>query len=124
MVYYLPEQISSAEIAGAVAECLLEDLRVNGLGISGLPQIFIPSIMDRKAPFTVTLAWKVDAHGETVTRAFEMTMTEAKAAVKKFKAKTGYDRALFERVQKAIAKLEGLAGDRERHRTHWEPPAP
>ena len=45
---------------------------------------------------------------------FEISLAEAKSAVKKFKSKSGYDKNIFKRVQDALAALEGKASDAHR----------
>lgn len=85
------------EIAGAVAEAALKDLRVNLFRFSGFPQIHISEL--RNDVFIVTMTWLGKKES------FNLTYAEAKQAVKKFKGKE-YDSVIFDRVQEAIAKLE------------------
>jgi hypothetical protein len=85
-------------VAGAVAEAAVEDLRVNLFNYSGFPQIHVSCDLD--GVFDVTLSW------ETHQTQFQLTDTEAKVAVKTFKSGTGYERAIFDKVQKALAALE------------------
>jgi hypothetical protein len=40
---------------------------------------------------------------------FHLSKAEAKASVKKFTSGAGYDPAIFNRVQEALAELEGKA---------------
>jgi hypothetical protein len=98
MTYYTKQRISSCQIAGAVAEAALHDLRVNLFTFSGFPQILVSNLVD--SVFTISLSW--NDNSET----FELTMAEAIAAVKKFKSKAGHDESIFERVQKSLASLE------------------
>ncbi len=85
-------------VAGAVAEAAIEDLRVNLFNYSGFPQITVSC--HSEDVFVVTLSW------ETHETQFQLTDAEAKAAVQKFKSGTGYERSIFEKVQKALAALE------------------
>jgi hypothetical protein len=98
MTYYTKQGITSCQIAGAVTEAALHDLRVNLFTFSGFPQVFVSELADNV--FTISLSWKESS--ET----FELTMAEAVAAVKKFKSKSGHDVNIFERVQKSLASLE------------------
>ena len=41
MTYYTSDKFSSSEVAGAVAEAALHDLRVNLFTFSGFPQIHV-----------------------------------------------------------------------------------
>ncbi len=41
MVFYSSLEITSSDIGAAVAECIIEDIRVNGLGLGGFPQVSI-----------------------------------------------------------------------------------
>jgi hypothetical protein len=40
---------------------------------------------------------------------FKLSQAEAKSAVKKFRSGTGYDPAIFDKVQRALTELEGKA---------------
>ncbi|WP_155985234.1 MULTISPECIES: hypothetical protein [unclassified Thioalkalivibrio] len=101
---------SSCELAGAVAEAAIHDLRVNRFSFSGFPQIDVS--WNEEDMFSVVLSWKGEANVQ-----FQLSKAEAKAAVKKFKDQSGFDRAIFDRVQKALAQLEGRASE-ARLRTH------
>lgn len=85
-------------VAGAVAEAAIEDLRVNLFNYPGFPQIQVSG--DQDGGFGVTLSW--EAHQTQ----FQLTDAEAKAAVKTFKSGAGYERSIFDKVQKALAALE------------------
>lgn len=92
-------------VAGAVAEAAIEDLRVNLFNYSGFPQIIVSC--HSEDVFDITLSW------ETHQSQFQLTDVEAKAAVKKFKSGTGYERSIFDKVQKALAALEAkVSADR------------
>jgi hypothetical protein len=87
------------QIAGAVAEAAVVDLRVNLFNYSGFPQIHVSCHSDDM--FSVALSW------ETYETQFQLTDAEAKIAVAKFKSGTGYERSIFDKVQEALATLEG-----------------
>lgn len=106
MTYYASLGFSSSEIAGAVAEAAIHDLRVNLFSFNGFPQILIsPKGNDS---FNVTLSWS-DPTNSFVE--FDLSVAEARAAVEKFRAGSGYDSAIFDRVQISLASLEGKAGE-------------
>lgn len=104
MSFYTKDNISSCEIAGAVAEAALHDLRVNLFSFSGFPQIHVDFLVDDK--FKITLSWNDKTDSST---SILLDRNEAKAAVIKFRKKTGYDKLIFERVQSALSQLEGLS---------------
>ena len=54
MTYYSDLKLSDCEVAGAVAEAAIHDLRVNNFGFSGFPQIEVSGDPGR---FTVVLRW-------------------------------------------------------------------
>ncbi|QQQ00812.1 hypothetical protein [Lysobacter enzymogenes] len=111
MTYYASYGFSSYDVAGAVAEAVLHDIRVNCLGIQGFPQIQISRSDGFK--FDVALGWHDSAKSSV---RFSLTLSEAQSAVKKFRAKAGYDPAIFDRVQEALAKLEGAVSEEFRAR--------
>jgi hypothetical protein len=102
MTYYIDLGFSSGQVAGAVAEAALHDLSVNNLGFSGFPQIDVSG--DPSGTFTVVLRWN-----KASSTQFQLSEAEAKAAVKRFKAGTGHDPAIFKKVQGALIELEGKA---------------
>jgi hypothetical protein len=102
MTYYSDLGISSCQVAGAVAEAAIHDLRVNLFSFPGFPQIEVSG--DPGGLFTVVLSWKKSASVQ-----FQLSQAEVKAAVKRFKAGTGHDPAIFDKVQRAVAVLEGKA---------------
>lgn len=102
MTYYPHLKISDCEVAGAVAEAAIHDLQVNLFTFSGFPQIEVSG--DPGGFFIVVLSLK-----KASSTQFQLSQAEAKAAVKKFKAGTGDDPALFDKVQKALVELEGKA---------------
>lgn len=97
-MFYSTLNMTSAEIAGAVAEAALHDLRVNNFSFGGFPQIHVKA--DKFHNFSITLAWA------EFTASFTLTKEETKAAVKKFRSEEGFDRAIFDRVQIALATVE------------------
>ena len=102
MTYYSDLGFSDCQVAGAVAEAALHDLRVNNFTFSGFPQIDVSG--DPGGSFTVMLRWN-----KASSTQFQLSEAEAKAAVKKFTSGAGYDPAIFNRVQEAVAELEGKA---------------
>ncbi|MEI5550458.1 hypothetical protein V7S57_16790 [Caulobacter sp. CCNWLY153] len=90
--------ISSGDIGGAVALALIEDVRGNGLGLQGFPQIVVGQVAK---DFHITM--KFD---EAATQ-FVITADEAQRAVKAMKAGSGYSQEILERVLDAAANLEG-----------------
>lgn len=55
MTYFPELGLSSAQVAGAVAEAAVHDLRVNNFTFSGFPQIDVSG--DPGGSFTVVLRW-------------------------------------------------------------------
>jgi hypothetical protein len=102
MTYYPDLGFSDCQVAGAVAEAAMHDLRVNLSRFPGFPQIDVSD--DPSGSFTVVLRWKGAASVQ-----FQLSKAEAKVAVKKFTSGTGYDRAIFDKVQEALANLETKA---------------
>ena len=102
MTYYTDLGFSDSQVAGAVAEAAVHDLRVNNFGFHGFPQIEVSG--DPGGFFTVVLRW----HKASSTQ-FQLSEAEAKAAVKKFTSGAGYDPAIFNRVQESLVELEGKA---------------
>lgn len=107
MAFYPNLGFSSCELAGAVAEAAVHDLRMNLFSFSGFPQIDVS--WDAEGVFSVALSWNGEANVQ-----FQLSKAEAKAAVKKFKDKSGFDRAIFDRVQEALAQLEWRASEARR----------
>lgn len=107
MTFYPNLGFSNCELAGAVAEAAVHDLRDNLFSFSGFPQIKVSR--DEEDVFSVVLSWNGDANVK-----FLLSKTEAKAAAKKFKDKSGFDCVIFDRVQEALAQLEGRASEARR----------
>ncbi len=93
--------ISSGDIGGAVAEAVLHDIRVNGLGLQGFPQIDVAH--PAKDVFAISLRFNDHVH------AFDISAAEAKRSVELMKSKRGHNSEIFKRVQEAAARLEGSA---------------
>jgi hypothetical protein len=102
MTYYPELGLSSSQVAGAVAEAAIHDLRVNLFSFPGFPQIEV--FGDPGGFFTVVLSWKKLASVQ-----FQLSQAEAKSAVHKFTSRTGYDSAIFKKVQEALVDLETKA---------------
>jgi hypothetical protein len=102
MTYYPDLELSSCQVAGAIAEAAIHDLRVNNFTFTGFPQIEVSG--DPSGFFTVVLRWNKASSAQ-----FQLSQTEAKAAVKKFRSGFGDDPAIFDKVQRAVAELEGKA---------------
>lgn len=94
-------RFSNCEVAGAVAEAALHDLRVNLFAFSGFPQILVDHPVNDM--FKISLIW---SEGGVSTVSIELTKAEAKASVKMFRDKQGYNKVIFDRIQEAIANLE------------------
>jgi len=94
--------VSSGDIGAAIAEAVIHDVRVNGLGIQGFPQITVAH--PTKDTFAISL--KFDTH----TSDFTITADEAKGAVKAMKTKKGHDEVIFRRVQDAAVEIEAACG--------------
>ncbi|MBE1208169.1 hypothetical protein [Aminobacter carboxidus] len=101
MTYYQTLGISGADIAGATALAVIHDLKVNGNSLDGLPQILVST--GKAGGFQVKMKW-----GDSET-GFSLSDSEAKSAVAQMKASRAHDPAIFDRVQEALASLEGRA---------------
>lgn len=100
--YYQSRNVATCEIAGAVALCAVEDLRVNFFRFGGFPQIIVEAATEG---FKVTIS----ATDEPVREAsFMLAEEEAFKAATRFKKKaSSYDADIFDRVQDALAKVVG-----------------
>jgi hypothetical protein len=90
--------VSSGDIGAAIAEAVIHDIRVNGLGLQGFPQITVEQ--PSKDAFAIRLKF------ETYSSELVITADEAKRAVATMKARRGYDDGIFRRVQDAAIELE------------------
>lgn len=90
--------VSSGDIGAAIAEAIIHDIRVNGLGIQGFPQITVTH--PTKDVFAIRLTF--DAYSSELT----ITADEANRAVAAMKAGRGHDDGIFRRVQDAAVELE------------------
>lgn len=90
--------VSSGDIGAAIAEAVIHDIRVNGLGIQGFPQITVTH--PAKDVFAIRLTF------DTYLSELTITADEAKRAVAAMKAGSGHDDGIFRRVQDAAVELE------------------
>lgn len=90
--------ISSGDIGAAIAEAVIHDVRVNGLGIQGFPQITV----GHPSTDTFSIRLTFDTYSSELT----ITADEAKRAVAAMKARRGHDEGIFRRVQDAAVELE------------------
>jgi hypothetical protein len=98
MTYYGDLGFSDCQVAGAVAEATLHDLRAN-VGFPGFPQIDVSD--DPDGSFTVVLRWN-----KISSTPVHLSKAEARAAVKKFRCRAKHDQAFLDKVQKAVFDLE------------------
>lgn len=99
--YYSTLGISSGDIGGAVAEAVLHDIRVNGLGLQGFPQVVVSR--QTGGGFLIALRF-----GNADSQ-FAISDDEAKNAVRLMKLSLGHDGIIFDRVQQAAAEVESQA---------------
>jgi len=99
MAHHSDRSLLHCEVAGAVAEAAIHDLRVNLFSFSGFPQIHVSRYSEDT--LSVALRW------ETYETQFQLSNAEAKVAVNKFKSGTGFEPSIFDRVQAALAALDG-----------------
>lgn len=102
-IFYTKYEVSSCEIAGAVALAALHDLRANLFTFSGFPQVSVSEASDKN--FNITLSF-VSMNGKVSSISFQIEHAEAFAAAKRFKKEPTHYTAIFEPVQKALAELE------------------
>jgi hypothetical protein len=101
--YYLKQDISTCEIAGAITLAALHDLRVNLFTFGGFPQVSVFEASTDK--FKIVLSW-VSNEGITNSVDFELSEKAAFSAAKRFRKKNTHEQAIFEPIQKALAELE------------------
>ncbi|MES0881695.1 hypothetical protein [Roseibium sp. SCP14] len=95
-------RIALSEIGGAVAEAILHDLRVNHLPFNGFPEILVEKKVGDNRDFVVKL------RADDFLVEFVLSLAEARQAAELMKERETYDPAIFDRIQEAVAKLEGL----------------
>jgi hypothetical protein len=96
------ERVSTCEIAGAIALCVIHDLRVNLFRFSGFPQILVEHV-DGNFEVTISVAGNHQAQAR-----FVLTRAEAMKAAKAFKkTQNRHEPVIFDRVQQALADVVG-----------------
>ena len=104
MVYYTDLNISTNQIAGAIALEVAHDLCVNNFTFDGFPSIHVTESQD--GGFLVHMrCGKINEHEAS----FSITKKEAVAAAKKFQKEERIAGHLFNIVQKALQELETRA---------------
>ncbi|WP_423194613.1 hypothetical protein [Cupriavidus sp. H18C2] len=103
--YYTTANVSTCDIAGAVAAAAIHDLTVNNFTFPGFPQILITESDDET--FNVELSF--ERRGQRALVMLTLKRKEAFATAKHFTKNMGskHDPNIFERVQTALAELEG-----------------
>jgi hypothetical protein len=96
--------ISTNEIAGAIAMEALHDLRVNNFMFPGFPSIEVSDLSEGKFIVTISSGSK-NKHNVS----FSLTKKEGVTAAKNFKKEKRTGNDIFETVQKSLAELEGIA---------------
>ncbi|BCD97744.1 hypothetical protein [Marinagarivorans cellulosilyticus] len=105
-IFYAKQGLSSCQIGGAVSLAIIHDLQVNLSSLPGFPQVTVLSLKD--GFFPIELSWSSDGEG-VKSVAFELEEGKAFAAAKRFQDRKSFDRDIFESVQSAMARLEGVA---------------
>jgi len=100
--HYQPSGARSCDIGGAIALCVIEDLRVNYSGYSGFPHIQVTD--DTAGGFTVTISV---FRNERLDYPFTISRAEAFAAANAFRSGNGFDQSLMDRVQDALSRTTG-----------------
>lgn len=101
-ISYRPENLSTCEIAGAVALCAVHDLRVNLFRFGGFPHIVV---VEEGEGFKVTIAIHDD---KVIEDTFLLTREEAFSAARSFKRPgSEFNPAIFDRVQASLARVVG-----------------
>ena len=89
---------SSGDVCAAVARGIVHDAAVNRLAIKGLPEISCTSNADG---FQILL--RSGEHRQL----FNLTEAEATRMIETMRTSEQHDQALFDRIQNAVAELEG-----------------
>ncbi len=108
MTIYQKAKISTCHIAGAVAQVVLEDIRINDSNLHSVPEVHI-EIMD-DSTFAVSLSVHTRTGGIAV-ETFSLTRDEAFKAAQQFKKNADDQNSLMERVQEAVSQLERKFSD-------------
>ena len=101
MPHFPSDDMTSADIAGGVTEMILHDIRVNLLGLNGVPQVSVDTKDGDE--FIITLSWHGRNNG---AEKFSLPRSKVKAIAHTFKASGEYEKEEFELVQRALAALE------------------
>ena len=100
--FYASAGISSGDIGGAIAYIALDDIRTNGLGLQGFPQIAVKKLNTDE--FLVTLCFEGNqAH-------FNIPLKMAVSAIAAMKENNAYSADIFNLVHISLASLEHDAG--------------
>jgi hypothetical protein len=103
MTFYVQENITTNQIAGAVAENVLMDLHTNNLTFHGIPKISVSDFTG--VGFIVTLiTGKLDEFLVEI----KLSKDEGIEAARRFQKKQAYSSKFFESIQIAIEELEKL----------------
>ncbi len=82
-------------------EMILHDIRVNLLGVDGIPQVTVEAEDDHA--FSIILSW----HGsDDISEKFTISSARAKVIARNFKTNKPFDREEFDQLQAALAALE------------------
>ena len=101
--FYPRQNISTCQIAGAIALAILHDLKINLFTFPGFPQITVTETSTTH--FNITLTWYQSANTLTSID-FEINKRTAFSAGRLFQSKNIHDKRIFKSIQSAISKLE------------------
>lgn len=88
------------DIGAAIAEAVLNDIRVNLINLPGFPQIVVAPRRTTDEDFQISIQWNERKSG------FTITPSEAEEAVRFMKEKETYYPPLMERVMTATSRIE------------------
>ncbi|WP_454674829.1 hypothetical protein [Achromobacter pestifer] len=108
--YYAKENVSSCEIAGAVAAAALHDLDINLFALPAFPGIQVDEV--DKENFRISMF--VQTQKGVASQSFVLSRPEAFNAARKLKKTKGHEDNLMDRVQEAIAQLERAYSEAKR----------